>query len=104
MVNDMSENVERFVNTGVTKAENVKSSTAEALEEAARKIRQADLAGKGDEIKAILADLEAKTAHLKEAVDEKVEPAETFIKDHPFVSVAMAVGVGFLIGALIRRD
>lgn len=101
----MEEQVGKIVDTTVSKAVNVKVQTAEALEEAARKIRQADLEGRGDDVKAILHDLEVRTEQLKAEVDKKVEPVETFIVEHPLASVMIAVGVGFIVGSLMtRRD
>lgn len=101
----MEEQVGKIVDTTVSKAVNVKVQTAEALEDAARKIRQADLEGRGEDVKAILHDLEVRTEHLKAEVDKKVEPVETFIVEHPLASVMIAVGVGFIVGSLMtRRD
>ena len=101
----MAENVERMVNTTVAKADSLKVQTADALEEAARKLREADLSTRGEDIKAALNDAESRIIRLREGFSEKVEPMETFIVEHPIMSVAMAVGVGFLVGALVsRRD
>lgn len=100
----MAQNVERVVDTTVARAEGVKVQTADALEEAARKLRETNVAARGDEVKAILNDLETRTAELRSEVEKKVEPVETFITEHPFASVMIAVGVGFMIGTLLRRD
>jgi ElaB/YqjD/DUF883 family membrane-anchored ribosome-binding protein len=99
----MAENVERIVNTTVAKADSLKVSTADALEEAARKLREADVSGRGEDVKAALHDAEARIGQLKADVEKKVEPIEDFIVDHPFASVLIAVGVGFMIGSLISR-
>jgi ElaB/YqjD/DUF883 family membrane-anchored ribosome-binding protein len=92
-----------MVDTSVAKADHMKVQTADALEEAARKLRDADLSLKGDEVKAILSDVEARVDQLKADVEKKVEPVENFIVDHPFASVLIAAGVGFMIGSLISR-
>lgn len=97
---------ERFVDTTVAKADSMKAHTADALVEAARKLREADLGTRGDEVKAIIDDIEARTAQLKAEVDRKVEPVETFIVEHPLASVMIAMGIGFMVGSLMapRRD
>ncbi|MCD1294753.1 hypothetical protein CUJ83_07040 [Methanocella sp. CWC-04] len=100
----MEHNVERVVDSTVQKAESMKIQTAEAFEDAARKLREARVSVKGDEVKAIIADVEAKTHQLKMDVEKKVEPVEDFITEHPFASIAIAVGVGFIFGSLMRRD
>ena len=101
----MAEQVERIVDTTVAKAENVKVQTADALEEAARKLREASLESKGQEVKNILGDIEARTNQLKAEVDRTVAPVENFIVEHPLASVMIAVGVGFMVGSLMtRRD
>ncbi|WP_424358268.1 hypothetical protein [Methanocella sp. MCL-LM] len=97
---------EHFVDTTVAKADSMKAHTADALVEAARKLREADLGTRGDEVKAIIDDIEARTAQLKAEVDRKVEPVETFIVEHPLASVMIAMGIGFMVGSLMapRRD
>lgn len=102
----MAEQVDRLVDTTVAKAVNVKVQTADAIEEAARKLRQANLEGRGEDVKALVNDIESRAAQLKAEVDRQVEPVETFIVEHPLASVMIAVGVGFMIGSLMtaRRD
>lgn len=97
----MAEKVEKMVDTTVAKADSFKVQTADVLEETARKLREADLSVKGDEVKAMLSDAEARISMLKADVEKKVEPVETFIEDHPFTSVLIAIGVGFVIGSLV---
>jgi ElaB/YqjD/DUF883 family membrane-anchored ribosome-binding protein len=99
----MAENVNQMVDTTVAKADHMKVQTADSLEELARKLREADISLKGDEVKAMLNDAEARIQELKADVEKKVEPVETFIVDHPFTSVLIAAGVGFLIGSLASR-
>jgi ElaB/YqjD/DUF883 family membrane-anchored ribosome-binding protein len=97
----MAEKVERMVDTTVAKADSFKVQTADALEETARKLREADLSVKGDEVKAMLSDAEARISMLRGDIEKKVEPVETFIVDHPFASVMIAMGLGFMVGSLV---
>jgi ElaB/YqjD/DUF883 family membrane-anchored ribosome-binding protein len=99
----MAENVNRMVDTGVAKADHMKVQTADVLEEAARKLRDADLSLKGDEVKAMLNEAEARIDMLKADIGKKVEPVENFIVEHPFASVMIAIGVGFMVGSLASR-
>ena len=87
-------------------AEKAKLQAADAFEEAARRLREMSVTGKGDDVKALLNELETKTSDLKAEVGKKVEPVEDFIHEHPFMTVAIAVGAGLLIGSLLasRRD
>ena len=93
----------------------MKIQTAEALEQAARKLRSADIATHGDEVKHVLHDAEARIHQFKEEVGvkyqemeaeyhKKVEPVETIISDHPIPAVMVALGVGFLFGMLISKS
>lgn len=101
----VAQTAEHFVDTTVAKAGNVKSQTADALAEAARKLKDVDIQTRGEDLKAIIDDIEARTAQLKAEVDRKVEPVETFIVEHPLASVMIAVGIGFMVGSLMtRRD
>jgi ElaB/YqjD/DUF883 family membrane-anchored ribosome-binding protein len=98
--------VEHLVDTTFAGAERAKVQAADALEDAARRLRETSMADKGENVKAILSDLDTKTKELKSGVYEKVEPIEDFIYEHPFMTIAIAVGAGFLIGSLVvsRRD
>jgi ElaB/YqjD/DUF883 family membrane-anchored ribosome-binding protein len=102
----MAEQVDKLVDTTVAKAVNVKVHAADAIEEAARKLRQANLEGRGDDVKALVNDIESRAAQLRDEVDRKVEPVETFIVEHPLASVMIAIGIGFMVGSLMtaRRD
>ncbi len=40
----------------------------------------------------------------RESVHEAQQTASKFIKEHPFASVAMAVGLGFLLGRVLYRQ
>ena len=99
----MAEKVEHMVDSTVAKADSMKAQTADVLEETARRLREADLSLKGEDIKAILSDAEARINQLKEGVSRKVEPVETFIVDHPLASVAIALGMGYLVGSFMSN-
>ena len=93
----------------------MKIQTAEALEEAARKLRSADLSSRGDDVRYILHDVEDRVNQLKAEVGvrdqkieeacyhKKVEPVEDIIVDHPIPSVLVAAGIGALIGMLLFK-
>jgi ElaB/YqjD/DUF883 family membrane-anchored ribosome-binding protein len=102
----LEQNVEQLVDTTFSGAEKAKLQAADAFDEASRRLRELSMTGKGDEVKAILNELDAKTDELKSQVGKKIEPVEDFIHEHPFMTVAIAVGAGFLIGSLMasRRD
>lgn len=97
------------------KTEDLKIQTAEAIEEAARKLRGADVSTKGEDVKRILHDIEARVNQFKadagveyEKMEaeyhKRVEPFEAVIADHPIPSVLIAAGVGFLLGALLFKS
>jgi ElaB/YqjD/DUF883 family membrane-anchored ribosome-binding protein len=103
-----------MVNAGVAGVDHMKVQTAEALEEAARKLRSADVSVQGEDVKHILHDIEyrvnrfkadigARYDQLEEDYHESVEPVENIIIDHPIPSVLVAAGVGILIGMLIFK-
>ncbi len=112
----MAEKIERVLDTTVPRAEQVKIQTADALEDAARRLREANLAGKSEEVKRILREVEdrverfrfemgAEYRKIETEYKRRVAPVETIIGDHPVPSVLIAGGVGFLLGALLfRRD
>ncbi len=102
----MEQHVEQLVDTSFASAERAKIQAADAFEDAARRLREMSVTGKGEDVKALLNELDAKTGELKSQVEKKVEPVEDFIHEHPFMTVAIAIGAGFLIGSLLasRRD
>jgi ElaB/YqjD/DUF883 family membrane-anchored ribosome-binding protein len=101
----LEQNVESAVDTTFGSAEKVKVQAADALEEASKKLREMSITAKGEDVKAVLNDTEARLGELKDQISKKVEPVEDFITEHPFMSVALAVGAGLLIGSLLtRRD
>jgi ElaB/YqjD/DUF883 family membrane-anchored ribosome-binding protein len=111
MANEASD---RMVNAGVAGADHLKIQTAEALEDAARKLRKADVSAKGEDVKHILHDVEYRVNQFKEEVGagyhrveadyhKRVEPVEHIIIDHPIPSILIAAGVGVLIGMLLFK-
>jgi ElaB/YqjD/DUF883 family membrane-anchored ribosome-binding protein len=107
--------IERMVNKGSAGADNLKLQTAEALEEAARKLRSADMSVNSEDVKNILHGVEDQMNQFREEIGtkyqemeteyhKKVEPVETMICDHPIPAVLVAMGFGFLFGMLIGRS
>ena len=110
-----SETTERMVNAGVSGADHLKIQTAEALEDAARKLRSADVSAKGEEVKYILNDVEdrvnqfkaevgARCHHIEAEYHKRVEPVEHMIVEHPIPSVLVAAGIGVIIGMLLFKS
>jgi len=106
---------DRMVSAGVAGADHMKIQTAEALEDAARRLRDTDVASRGEEVKKILHDVEYRVNRFKkECGDEydrieagyhkRVEPVENVILDHPIPAVLAAAGIGVLFGMLICRS
>jgi ElaB/YqjD/DUF883 family membrane-anchored ribosome-binding protein len=96
------------------KTDDLKTQTADALEDAAIKLRNVDLSEKTDDIRKILQDVESRMNRLREDAGvefekieaeyhKMVEPVENMITDHPIPAVLIAAGIGVLIGALISR-
>ena len=109
-----NENVNRIIDAKVADADALKIQTAEAFEEAARKLRMADVSAKGGQVKQILQDVEDRVNQFKADVGagyhtmeadyhKKAEPVEHIITDHPIPSVLIAAGIGALIGMLILK-
>jgi len=105
---------DQMVNAGVVSAEHLKIQTAEALEDAARKLRKTDVSVRGEEVKHILHDVEhrvnqfkaevgAEYHRIEEGYQQTVEPVENIIIDHPIPSVLVALGIGALIGMLLFK-
>jgi ElaB/YqjD/DUF883 family membrane-anchored ribosome-binding protein len=101
----LEQKVERVVDTTFGSAEKIKAQAADALDDAARKLREMSITAKGEDVKAVLKDTEAKISELKSQAGRDVEPVEDFITEHPLVSIALAAGMGLLLGSLLtRRD
>jgi ElaB/YqjD/DUF883 family membrane-anchored ribosome-binding protein len=112
MANDT---IDQMANKGFASADNLKLQTIEALEEAARKLRSADISVNNEDVKHILHGVQDKMDHFKEEIgakyheveaeyQKKVEPVENIICEHPIPAVLVAVGFGFLFGMLISRS
>jgi ElaB/YqjD/DUF883 family membrane-anchored ribosome-binding protein len=110
-----SEHADTMINEGVAHADRYKIQTAEALEEAARRLRNADLSAKGGDVRNILNDIESRVSTLKTGMNagydriereyqETVEPVERVITDHPIPAVLIAAGIGVLLGMLIAKS
>ncbi len=110
-----NETADKMVNVGVARADSYKIQTAEALEEAARKLRSTDVSAKGEDFRHILNDVESRVSQIKTEVSagydrieadyhKKVEPVENIIIEHPIPAVLIAAGIGVLIGMLIFKS
>ena len=91
--------------------EEIMNKTAEALEEAARKLRSADI----EEANHIVSNVEsnmnrfkkefgARYRHMETEYHKTMEPVENMISDHPIPAVLIAVGLGFLLGMFIAKS
>jgi ElaB/YqjD/DUF883 family membrane-anchored ribosome-binding protein len=109
-----NETADTMVSMGVARADQYKIQTAEALEEAARKLRSADISAKGEDVRQILTDVESRVNQFKSDVSagyekieadyhKKVEPVENIIIGHPIPAVLIAAGIGVLLGMLISK-
>lgn len=109
------EKADEAVNSGAARADHLKIKAAEALEEAARKLRSADASAKSEDVKHILHDVETRVSRFKSDLSaevekieaeyhEKVKPVETVIAEHPIPAVLIGIGLGVLIGALIFKS
>lgn len=107
--------IERMTSRGVSEADRIKDQTIDALEQAAKKLRNTDVAVSGEDVKNILHGVQDKMDHFREEIgvkyheveaeyQRKVEPVEHMICDHPIPAVVVAMGFGFLLGMLISRS
>jgi ElaB/YqjD/DUF883 family membrane-anchored ribosome-binding protein len=112
MSNDTADNT---VTGGVAGAENFKIKTAEALEEAARRLRSSDISSDSGDIRNLLSDVESRVNQFKteagagfERIEtdyhKKIEPVERIIIEHPIPAVLIAAGIGVLLGMLIFKS
>lgn len=108
------EMVEQMPGKNITGANQLKLQTADALEEAARRLRSADMTMNDDEVQNILHSVHDKVEYVKEELGtkyhemeieyhKKAEPVENLICEHPIPSVLVALGVGVLFGMLISK-
>lgn len=107
-------NVEHMAEKSISGADHLKIQAAEALEQAARKLRNADLSVNDEDVQNILQNVQSRVDHIKEELgaryqdleveyQKRVEPVENVIIDHPIPAVLVAVGVGVLFGMLISK-
>ena len=93
----------------------LKLQTADALEEAARKLRIADVSARSEDVRKIMLDVEDRVNqfkadvghgyhHMEDCLHKKAEPVEHIICDHPVPAVLVAAGIGVLIGMLIFKS
>ena len=105
---------EKIKDSAIDKTDHLKIQTADALEEAARKLRNVNISEKADDVRKILQDVESRMNRFRDEAGiefekieadyhKKVEPVENIITAHPIPSVLIAAGIGVLIGALISR-
>ena len=108
--------INRMADKGFSGADHLKNQTIEALEDAARKLRNADISVSREHVENILhgvqdqmdvykEELGAKYHEMEEEYHRQVEPVENIICEHPIPAVMVALGIGFLFGMLVsRRD
>jgi ElaB/YqjD/DUF883 family membrane-anchored ribosome-binding protein len=108
--------INRMADKGFSDADHLKNQTIDALEEAARKLRNADISVSRENVENILhgvqnqmdvykEEIGARYHEMEEEYHNRVEPVENIICDHPIPAVMVALGIGFLFGMLIsRRD
>jgi ElaB/YqjD/DUF883 family membrane-anchored ribosome-binding protein len=107
---------EETINKVASGADQLKNQTIDALEEAARKLRNADVSvsrehvenilhGVQDQVEVYKEEIGAKYHEMEAEYHKQVEPVENIICDHPIPAVMVALGIGFLFGMLVsRRD
>ncbi|MDH7594277.1 MAG: hypothetical protein QHG99_08015 [Methanomicrobiales archaeon] len=111
----MVEKMEKIIEETSMKADQLKKQTAEALEEAAKRLRESGLSLKTEDVKRIIRDVEERMSMLREEVGTgiqkmeseyhaRAEPVEKIIAGHPIPAVLVAAGLGFLLGALIFKS
>lgn len=111
----MTENtIDRLAEKGISEADHLKNQTIDALEEAARKLRNADMSVSREHVQTILHNVQdqmdvykeeigAKYHEVEEKYHQQVEPVENIICEHPIPAVMVALGIGFLFGMLVSR-
>jgi len=106
---------EKMIDSTIVKTDQMKVQTADALEQAARKLRNVNVSEQTDDVRKILQDVESRMNRFRDeagiefekieaAYHKKVEPVENIITEHPIPSVLIAAGIGVLLGALISRN
>ena len=96
---------EKMIDSTIVKTDQMKVQTADALEQAARKLRNVNVSDQTDDVRNILADVESRMNRFRDEAGiefkkieveyhKKVEPVEHIIIDHPIPSVLIAAGIG----------
>ena len=109
------DNSDKGETIGVASTVRYKIQTAEALEEAARRLRNPDAPINEEDVRQILHEVESRVSQIKTEVGagyekieadyhKKIEPVEHIIIEHPIPSVLIAAGIGVLIGMLIFKS
>ena len=109
------ETEDKMVTVGVARADSYMIQTADALEEAARKLRSADISVKDEDVRNILSDVESRVNQFKTEASagykrieadyhKSIEPVEHIIIEHPIPAILIAAGIGVLIGMLISKS
>lgn len=112
---DVVEKMEKVLQSTVAGADQLKNQTADALEEAARRLRQASVSEKAEDVRKIIRDAEERMRMLNEEIGTgiarieseyhtRAEPVESLIASHPIPAVLVAAGIGFLLGALLFKS
>ena len=73
---------DRMVDAGVAGADQMKIQTAEALENAARRLRDTDVASRGEEVKEILHDVEFRVSQFKKNCEARVRTDRSGLPPH----------------------
>ena len=105
---------EKMIDSTIAKTDQMKVQTADALEQAARKLRNVNVSEQTDDVRNILADVESRMNRFRDEAGiefkkieveyhKKVEPVEHIIIDHPIPSVLIAAGIGAIIGMLLFK-
>jgi ElaB/YqjD/DUF883 family membrane-anchored ribosome-binding protein len=109
------DNSDKGETAGVASSGWYKIQTAEVLEEAARRLRSAEVPVNEEDVRQILNEVESRVSRFKTEVgtgyerietdyQKKIEPVEHIIIEHPIPSVLIAAGIGVLIGMLIFKS
>jgi ElaB/YqjD/DUF883 family membrane-anchored ribosome-binding protein len=103
-----------MMNETAANADELKIQTAEALEDAARKLRMADGPAREEDVRRIMQNVEDRVNQFKSDVGtqyrnveagyhKSVEPVENMIIEHPIPAVLVAAGLGVILGMFIFR-
>lgn len=102
----MAKDMESSVQTFKDKAAELKERAAEKATELREKA--SDLSSRASEQAAharevVGAKLGETRDYVSDGLSELDAQTRTFVKDHPFAAIGLAIGLGFAIGRLVRR-